>query len=218
MSNELKAAGWTDISVPIREDLVHWPGDPPFHIERTSDMTHGDSHNFSMLHMGAHTGTHIDAPLHFINNGMSIDAIPLDILTGRARILEINSPETIDAADLAALAIKQGERLLFKTRNSTYAWHSSPFIEDYVHITVEAARYLVDRRVSMVGIDYLSIGGFQDDGIEVHRILLKAGIWIIEGLDLSAAAPGEYELVCLPLRILKSEGAPARAIIRPLQK
>ena len=181
-------------------------------------MTRGDNHNFSMLHMGAHTGTHIDAPLHFVKNGKSIDEIPVDLFTGRARVLEMNCPEAIDVPDLSALEIQKGERLLFKTRNSTYAWRSPHFIEDYVHITIEAARYLVDRRVSMVGIDYLSIGGFQDDGVEVHGILLKAGIWIIEGLDLSAAAPGEYELVCLPLRILSCEGAPARAIIHPLQK
>jgi arylformamidase len=205
---------WIDISVPVRDNMVCWPGDPPVRIERVLDMAKGDSHNLTRLDMVVHSGTHMDAPRHFIRDGKGIDEIPLDIVTGKARVLDLTGREKIDVQDLAGLEIQPGERILFKTRNSEYALKSPHFIEDFVYLTKEGAKFLVNKRINLCGIDYLSIGGFRHDGNETHQILLKAGIWIIETLNLEAAEPGIYQLVCLPLKIAGCEGAPARAILR----
>jgi arylformamidase len=166
--------------------------------------------------MGAHSGTHIDAPLHFIAGGKSIDAMPFEVTVGRTRVIEINDAESIKPGELRQHRIQRGERILFKTGNSGRVWQSDSFIEDFVSISKEAARFLADRKVLLVGIDYLSVGSFKRDGSEIHQTLLKAGIWIIEGLDLSKVIPGRYDLICLPLKLGQGEGAPARAIIRPI--
>jgi len=207
---------WVDISIPIREGMVQWPRDPPVIIELIMDMERGDSHNISQLSLGSHSGTHIDAPLHFLTNGAGIDEIPLDVITGKARIIEIRNAESINEDELALYNIKRGERILFKTHNSALMHSSSRFNENYVYLTEKAARYLADCRIGLIGIDYLSVGGFLQGGSEVHRILLKAGIWILESIDLSDVSPGVYELLCLPLRIVKGDGAPARAVLRKL--
>jgi len=210
------ASEWIDISVPLRNGMVHWPGDSPFKLERIQDMEHGDSSNLSRIDMGAHSGTHIDATLHFIGDGASIDRMPLSMAIGPARVIEINDPESIKPEELKQHRIRRGERLLFKTRNSPRVWKNDSFVEDFVFVSMEGARFLARRGVALVGVDYLSVGGYKCNGSEVHRILLQAGVWIIEGLDLSQAAPGKYELICLPLRIDQGEGAPARAVIRPV--
>lgn len=209
-------ANWIDISVPLRTGMVHWPGDPGVDIRRVQDMDRGDGNNVSHLSMGAHTGTHMDAPLHFLPSAPAIDQLPLEATVGHARVISIEDPKTITVDELVKYDIAEGERLLFHTRNSERCWRSEEFVRDFVYITEEAARYLAERSVRAVGVDYLSVGGFDADGPRIHRILLEAGIWIIEGLDLSAASPGDYELVCLPLKITGADGAPARAIIRPL--
>jgi arylformamidase len=214
-NNPVLRSLWIDISVTLRNGLVHWPGDPPFEIERIHDMAKGDSNNLSRVRMGAHSGTHIDAPLHFIAGGKSIDAMPFDVTIGRTRVIEINDAGSIKPGELRKHRIRQGERILFKTGNSGRVWQSDSFVEDFVSISKEAARFLVDRKILLVGVDYLSVGGFKRDGTEIHQILLKAGIWIIEGLDLSGVTPGRYDLICLPLKLDQGEGAPARAIIRP---
>jgi arylformamidase len=211
----LDNSGWRDISVPLRTGMVHWPTDTPVQIERVFDVSRGDSHTLSRILMGSHGGTHIDAPAHFLKEGASIDQMPLDITVGQARILKIKDNYSIKPEELLPHRIRAGERILFKTRNSTYVWHTDSFVEDYVFLTLEAARFLVERKVKMVGTDYLSIGAFKDSGSEVHQILLGSGVWIIEGLDLSQVGPGRYELVCLPLKLGKADGAPARAIVRP---
>jgi arylformamidase len=141
--------------------------------------------------------------------------MPLDAAIGRARVIEVHDPESIKPYELRPHKIHGGERILFKTRNSARAWQEDGFIEDFVYVSKEAARYLATCEVRTVGIDYLSVGGFLRDGVETHQALLEAGIWIIEGLDLSQLEPGEYELLCLPLKIERSDGAPARAILRP---
>ncbi len=207
---------WIDISVPLRNDMVHWPGDSPIQIERIHDMERGDAANLSAISMGSHTGTHIDAPFHFIRDGKRIDEMPLDTMVGRARVIEIRDTESIKPEELHQHRIRRGERILFKTRNSLRVWKTDTFIEDFVHISKEAARFLADRGVRVAGVDYLSVGGFKRDGIETHRTLLEAGIWIIEGLDLSLVKPGKYNLICLPLRLDKGDGAPARAILRAI--
>lgn len=209
----MKKNEWIDISVTIKAGMVHWPSDPAVSIKRINDMNKGDNNNLSFISMGTHTGTHMDAPIHFIAKGKSIDKMPLDACIGPARVIEIKDRESIKPDELSAYRIRRGERILFKTRNSKY-WRIDAFMKNFVHIFPEAAKYLAAKGVRAVGVDYLSVGGYQKDGALTHRNLLNAGIWIIEGLDLSGVKPGKHELICLPLKILNSDGAPARAIIR----
>jgi arylformamidase len=205
---------WIDISVPVRNGMVHWPGDPEFHIERATDQEKGDAATVSRMTLGVHTGTHMDAPLHFIRNARTIDQMPLDATIGTARVIPILDKESIKREELAGHAISAGERILFRTANSEHLWDSDRFDEDFVFISQDAAKYLAECGVRTVGVDYLSVGGFKQDGPETHEALLGAGIWIIEGLNLEKIEPGEYELVCLPLKLIGSEGSPARAILR----
>jgi arylformamidase len=194
--------------------MVHWPGDPPFHIERATDQEKGDVATVSHMDLGVHTGTHMDAPLHFIRHARSIDTMPMDATVGAARVIGIHDRKSIRREELIPHGIAEGERILFKTANSEHAWDSDLFDEDFVFISQDGARYLAERRVRTVGVDYLSVGGFHTDGPETHQALLEAGIWIIEGLDLRGVEPGEYELVCLPLKLIGAEGSPARAILK----
>ena len=210
------ANGWIDISVSLRSGMVHWPDNPPVRIEKILDIEHGDVANVSEISMGSHTGTHMDTPLHFVREGKGLDEMPLDATIGRARVIEISDPESIKPCNLRRHEIRSGERILFKTRNSARSWPSHAFLEDFVYVSQEAARYLAAWNIRTVGIDYLSVGGFRKDGVETHRALLEAGIWVIEGLDLSKVEPGAYELVCLPIKIERSDGAPARAILRAI--
>jgi arylformamidase len=209
-------SNWIDISVPLHSGMVHWPGDPSPQMERALDMNRGDVCNVRGLSMSAHTGTHMDAPLHFLNHAPSIDQMPIDATIGRARLIEIEDERVITAAELDRHEIQFGERILFKTVNSIRCWQSSDFRQQFVHVSAGAARLLAARQVQTIGIDYLSIGAYEGDGVETHKILLGAGIWIVEGLNLSGLSPGEYDLVCLPLRILNGDGAPARAIVRKI--
>jgi arylformamidase len=203
-----------DISVPLRSGMVHWPDNPPVRIERMLDMERGDVANVSKISLGSHTGTHMDAPIHFVRAGEGMDRLPLDATIGRARLVEIQDPVSIKPDELSQHGIGRGERVLFKTRNSSLGWWTQDFIEDFVYVSQEAARYLADREVRTVGVDYLSVGGFRRVGVETHQALLGPGIWVIEGLDLSRVEPGEYELICLPLKVEDGDGAPARAILR----
>lgn len=205
---------WIDVSVMLRPGLVSWPQDPPLRMARAMEMSRGDPCNITTLDMAAHTGTHMDGPRHFIADGAGLDEMPLSAVMGPARVIEIEDPSTINPEELEKQAIRQGERLLFKTKNSDEPWDRKPFQRTFVHFSVEGARYLADRGVTTVGIDYLSVGGMDESGDTVHRVLLGAGIWIIEGLWLGDVAPGEYDLICLPLKIFQSDGAPARAVIR----
>jgi arylformamidase len=206
---------WIDISVPIYSGMVHWPDNPPVKIERIMDLAHGDAANVSKIELGAHTGTHMDAPRHFLAEGVGLDEMPLDATVGPARVIQIEHPQAILPAELEAHNLQAGERVLFRTQNSERCWKNDQFVEDFVYISAAASQYLVDRRVRTIGIDYLSVGGYVYDGVDTHRILLSAGIWLIEGLNLSAVKPGMYELICLPLRVAGADGAPARAILRP---
>ncbi len=208
-----RAVGWIDISVSLHNGMTHWPDDPPVRIERVRDLARGDSHSLSEISMGAHTGTHMDAPAHFIKGGAGIDRMPLNATIGRARVLEIKDAKSIKPAELVPYGIREGERILFKTLNSTHLWQKDGFSEDFVFISDEAADFLARRRVKVVGIDYLSVGGFHA-GSYPHQALLGADVWIIEGLNLSQVAPGTYNLICLPLKLDQGDGAPARAIIK----
>ncbi len=206
--------GWIDVSVPLRSGMVHWPDNPPVRIERMLDMECGDAANVSTISLGSHTGTHMDAPIHFVPDGAGMDRMPLDATVGRARVIEIQDPVSIKPDELDPHELGRGERVLFKTQNSARRWWAEDFIEDFVYVSQEAARYLAGLGVRTVGVDYLSVGGFHKDGVETHQALLGAGIWVIEGLDLSGIEPGEYELICLPLKVEDGDGAPARAILR----
>ena len=206
---------WLDISVPVKSGMAHWPGDIDVSVARVSSIAEGEQCNLSRLHMSAHTGTHMDAPLHFVDGAISIDQMPLDATVGVARVIEIDVPESIGRAELEPFAIEAGERLIIKTPNMVRCWETDEFIPDFVYISEDGAKYLAERKVRSVGVDYLSVAGFYKDTVETHVALLKAGIWIIEGLDLRQIAPGRYDLICLPLKLLGADGAPARAILRP---
>ena len=203
-----------DISVALRDGMACWPGDPAPRVEQVAFMDQGSVCNVTKLHMSAHTATHMDAPRHFINAGAGIDQMPLDSVIGPARVVEIHDPVAIRRAELEKLDLKSGERILFKTRNSSVAWEQPEFFKDFVYIADEGAQYLVERGVKTVGLDYLSIGGFYHDTVETHVTILGAGIAVIEGLDLSGVEAGDYELICLPLKIAGADGAPARVVLR----
>ena len=207
--------GWIDVSVALHSGMAHWPDNPPVQIELMLDIERGDVANASKISMGSHTGTHMDAPLHFIRDGKGLDEMPFGATMGRARVIEIQDSESVKPNELRPHDIRKNERVLFKTRNSVRGWAADDaFDEDFVFVSQEAARYLAERGVQTVGVDYLSVGGFHEDGEETHGALLGAGIWVIEGLDLSEIEPGEYELICLPIKVQRSDGAPARAILR----
>jgi arylformamidase len=205
---------WIDISVPLQTGMVNWPGDPRVTIAPLKDMERGGSSNVGMISMSTHTGTHMDAPRHMVRGGESLDALPLEATVGPARVVEIRDRRSIQVAELREHRIRRGERILFKTYGSARRWQKPEFDPDYVYITAEAARFLASRGVRTVGVDYLSVGGYKEGTHETHEILLEAGIWIIEGLNLSKVEPGRYDLACLPLRIANGDGAPARAALR----
>ncbi len=210
------SGSWIDISVPLRSGMVHWPGDQDVRLDRKLALERGDPMNLTAASMSLHTGTHMDAPLHFVAGAPGIDRMPPDATVGRARVLEFPAAAKIGRAELEPHAVEAGERILLKTSNSARCWRTDKFVADFVSVTPDGARYLAGRGIRAVGIDYISIGPDGAEGDETHRVLMSAGIWIIEGLDLSVVEPGEYDLICLPLKVLDGDGAPARAIVRRL--
>lgn len=202
---------WIDVSVPIYGGMVHWPDNPPIEHDAIMHVERGDMATVSELKMGTHTGTHIDGPIHFLPGGPGTDAVPLENLIGSARVIEIEDPSAVRWAELRKHKIGHSERLLFKTSNSHRCWNTSGFVSDFVSLAEDAAEHLAELKTLAVGIDYLSMGS-----PEVHRTLLAANVAIIEGLNLSHVNPGEYEFLCLPLRIPGGDGAPARALLKPV--
>ena len=202
-----------DVTVPISTDMVVYPGDPPVKLDRRKVIGEKDSQaNVTRYSFGSHTGTHVDPPFHFIEDGITVDQLPLELLMGRVRVVEINSA-IIDEAALGEFDFTADVRLFFKTRNS-YLWNNSKFAKQFVYITPQAARQLVDNGIKLVGIDYLSVEKFGFEKPETHLTLLGAGVVIIEGLDLREVEPGDYEMICLPLKIKNGDGAPARVVLR----
>jgi arylformamidase len=202
-----------DVTVPLDASLPTYPNNTPFSLEAIKRVARGDSSNVSTLHMSAHTGTHVDAPRHFFDAGAGTEALPLEMLIGRTRVIEITSRAGITAEDLSAIDLSEDVRLLIKTHNSRL-WASSDFHTDYVGVTESGARHLVDRGIKVVGVDYLSIEQFRKPGAPAHHVLLGAGTIVIEGLNLLDVDPGVYEMYCLPLRIVGADGAPARVVLR----
>ena len=210
-----------DISVPITPgETPTYPGDPGIEIGSWSAIARGDRANVSVLKFGAHTATHIDAPAHFIEGAPGISSLPLEVLVGPARVVEIPADaDAVGASHVRPESIQGATRVLFKTRNSSY-WEDprGQFREDFAYVEPAAARSLVAAGVRLVGFDYLSVEKFGSEGFETHLALLAAGVVIVEGLDLRAVGPGLYELCCLPLKIEagSGDGAPARAVLRTL--
>lgn len=207
---------WIDVSVTVRHGMPHWPDNPPIVLERVMDLDRGDVCNVSHLAMGVHSGTHMDGPTHFLHGAAGIDEMPLTATMGEARVIEIEHPREVTVGEIRKHGLQAGERVLFRTLNSIRCWRSASFVEDFVYISEQAAMHLAETRVRTVGIDYLSVGGYRADGAKIHQTLLQAGIWIIEGLDLSPVTGGWYEMICLPVKLHGSDGAPARAILRPI--
>jgi arylformamidase len=210
-------SAWIDVSAPLQNGMAQWPGDAPFARIGTLAIGKGDACNLSEIRSSVHIGTHVDAPLHFIDGGESVDSMPLSAMIGPARVIAIRDSELIRIEELEAHRVRKGERVLFKTVNSERSWAMQAFQEKYVHIPESTAKYLAGLGVQTVGVDYLSVGAFDGDGAKTHRALLGAGVWIIEGLMLQAIEPGAYELICLPLKLIGSDGAPARAVVRRLE-
>lgn len=205
-----------DVTLPITNSLITWPGDPSVVIRKTCSISLGSACNVSEINFGSHTGTHIDAPYHFEENGNTVDQIPLRYLIGKASVFAVNTEEKIGRDAVASLNLAGVERILFKTKNSTY-WNLPEFKKDFVYITKEAARYLVDCRIKLVGMDYLSVEKFGNEHADTHHVFLSNGVVIIEGLDLRRVEPGDYELIALPLRIPGGDGSPARVVLRSFQ-
>jgi arylformamidase len=192
-----------DISVPLREGMVTYPGDPVVRMERAASIAGGDVVNLTRMDFGLHSGTHVDAPVHFIDGASGVDEIPLGALIGRCEVVEV--PDL--GRESVARAPEGAERVLFKTPNSEL-WARDEFVKEFARLDGEAAALLVERGVRLVGVDYLSVG---DE--DAHNALLEAGVVPVEGLDLRGVEPGSCELICLPLRVVGADGAPARAIL-----
>src|SRR5689334_21632084 len=209
-----------DITVPLSNDLPTYPGDPGIQIGEWRALTKGDSANVSVVNFGAHTGTHVDAPAHFIDGAAKIETLPLNKLIGAALVVE--APDdclVIDEAFVRAHVPPGIERVLFKTRNSAFWNEAHPqFHSDFTHLNTEAANWLGELGMKLVGIDYLSIEKFKSPGHPTHLALLTRGVVIVEGLNLTGVPPGPYELLCLPMRLRSDlgDGAPARAVLRTL--
>lgn len=201
-----------DVTVPLSKDLVVYPGDPHVKINRRTKVNEDDAqYNLSRFSFSSHAGTHVDPPFHLFDGGVTVDKLPLELLIGRARVVEVTAP-VIDESVLEEFDFTADARVLFKTRNS-YLWSQKTFVQDYVYITPGAARSLVNDGIKVVGIDYLSIDKF-DAEPKTHMVLLGAGTVVIEGLDLREVEPGDYELICLPLKVKDGDGAPARVVLR----
>lgn len=210
-----ESQNWLDISLTIHSGMAYWPDNPPVSIEPSQCLTHGDVCNVSKITLGSHTGTHVDGINHFIEGGMGVDEMPLDATIGKARVIEIKDTESIKVAELEPYNLQEGERVLLKTINSERYYKTDEFVENFVYISTTGAQYLAAKKVRTVGVDYLSVGGYQKNVVEVHRALLGSGIWAIEGLNLSQVKPGEYELICLPIKLKSGDGGLARAILKP---
>src|SRR5574340_1613379 len=204
-----------DISVTVTSDLVTWPGDPSVEFERVNKIEEGANANVSRVTMGVHTGTHVDAPYHFLEGGTTVETLPLDVLVGAVQVVDLGEAVDVITKEVLQKAnlIHDVTRILFKTRNSgIWARGEKEFQTDFVGIDASGAEYLAQLGIQLVGIDYLSIAPYKQSK-PTHQILLGAKIVIIEGLDLSQVKAGVYQLVCLPVKFGGSDGAPARTIL-----
>jgi arylformamidase len=205
-----------DITLPIHEDMIAYPGNPPIRLTPHSRIAHGDDANVIEISLGSHTGTHLDAAHHFVDGGQRVDELPLDRLIGPALVVELPSDVTaIGEEELRSAGIDGAKRVLLKTRNGELLGRDT-FDEGFAHLTGHGAEYLVRSGVELVGIDYLSIEAFDADEPQAHRTLLEREVIVVEGVDLRDVPPGRYELICLPIKVAGADGAPLRAVLREL--
>ena len=204
-----------DISVPLRTGSVVYPGNPVISFTAQQAISQGAGANVSRLDLGSHSGTHVDAPKHFFDDGAGVDALPLDVLTGPARLIAFDDTVmSVGRAELANHDLRGVTRLLIRTRNSAWLTKGdATFHNDYTYVAPDGAEYLVELGVKLVGVDYLSVEQFHSGHHKTHRTLLERGVVIVEGLMLTEPSAGDYELYCLPLRLVGLDGAPARAIL-----
>ncbi|MFP4031916.1 MAG: cyclase family protein [Desulfococcaceae bacterium] len=203
---------WIDVTPPLHNGMAHWPDDPPPRFERILDIRSGDGVNLTHIDCGAHTGAHMDAPLHYIPDGPAIDDLPVSVAIGPARVVEVPTTGAISPSDWDSSSIQPGDRILFKTGKDSARKRSA---RKTAYLSNEMAMVLARRGVILAGIDTLSVDAEGADCPPVHRCLLSAGIWIVEGLDLSRTPAGHYDLICLPMKIAGADGAPVRAVLRP---
>lgn len=210
-------SSYIDVSLTLSPDLPQWPGSPPIELTRRRNMDRGDHVNDGTLSFGLHSGTHVDAPVHFLADGADVTHLALDALIGPAVVAALPQVESVTARDLEDLRLPSDtQRLLLRTRNSE-GWRRGDreFREDFVALTADAARWVVDRGLRLIGVDYLSVQRFHDDP-QTHITLLEVGVVILEGLNLAEIEPGPYELIALPLKLAGADGAPTRAVLRSL--
>jgi arylformamidase len=201
-----------DVTVPLVPGMLAYPGDPPF--DREPVQRAGEApYSLSRMTLTTHSGTHVDAPAHFLAGGTTVDQLPFEILLGKARVVELLARERVERADLEALDLRDDLRVLLKTRMSGQMLKPA-YQEDHVYVTVDAAHYLAQAGIKLVGFDYLSIDRSGSADFPAHLALLGAGVVVIEGLDLSEVEPGEYDMTCLPLRVAGADAAPARVVLR----
>lgn len=206
---------WIDLSIPLKVGMPTYPGDTPFEMKPLLRIADGKVCNLSALQMGTHTGTHVDPPWHFVEGGIRVDELPLDLLIGKAYVVSIRGVPAVTADTLTAAGVPEGaERLLIQTDNSFGVWDKPDFQPDFVYLAPDAAEWIVQRGVRLVGIDYLSVEQFRAPQPLAHRTLLGAGVVVVEGLNLRTLEPGWVRFICLPLRIEGGDGAPARAVAR----
>lgn len=204
-----------DISLNLSAETVRWVTSPPFELIERRRMDKGEKNNSSALKMSVHSGTHIDAPFHFVPDGTTIESLPLELFIGPALVHAVDADREITEEHVDAINLEGETRVLFKTRNSRLL-HQSTYEPNFVAFSAKEAEVLVARGVKLVGLDYLSVA-HADEQIPVHRAFLDHGVVLLEGVDLSEVAPGRYELICLPIRLRGSDGAPCRAILRDLE-
>lgn len=204
---------WIDVSLPVTENLLTWPTDPEYKIYKFASFERGNPCNASEVSMSVHTGTHIDAPAHFIRDGKTIESWKPEITIGLCRVIEIDHPEEITEEEIRSKNIQPGERVIFKTNNSKINWWEKSFNPKFVNVSPPAAAYLATIKPLCIGIDYLSVGG-QETGVLTHQHLLGAGIWLLESLNLQQIEEGNYELIFMPVNLSGSDGAPGRALMR----
>ena len=210
-----------DVTVPLRNGLPTWPGDPLVDINDFRSLSNGDGANVTALNFGAHSATHVDAPAHFIEGAAKVESLDLNVLIGEAEVVAVPEDYYVIPEEFVQTHCSPGaERILFKTRNSSF-WNQPKleFRRDFTYLDLAAAKTLVQRGLKLVGIDYLSIEKFHTENHETHLALLSHGVVIIEGLNLSDVPAGKYELICLPLRLQsnKGDGAPARVVLRTME-
>lgn len=211
----LVKTSWIDVSRALEPGMPVWPGDPPVRLERLFDRERGDACTVSHLSATVHAGTHVDAPRHYVQGGAGVDEMPLAICIGAARVVEVAAHSPLPADAFAGQRIAAGQRVLLRAADAPRSAAASAGSKG-VRLSVAAARFLASRRVSLVGVDGMSVGPADEEGDEVHRVLLGAGVWVLEGLDLSGVRPGRFKMVCLPLRLPGADGSPARVLLRPI--